>query len=132
MHERKIFPAWSISPEETLTTLETSHDGLDEQEVKFRQKHFGLNILEKGKKFTRGASGLLAQIFQHETDHLNGILFIDHAKDVKEEDPSYIGKMFAPENFGIAHIDWGNQIVKFELRDLDNKVQNSIEIKLRR
>lgn len=43
---------------------------------------------ENGKKFTRGASGLLAQIFQHETDHLNGILFIDHAKDVKEEAPN--------------------------------------------
>lgn len=42
---------------------------------------------ENGKKFTRGASGLLAQIFQHETDHLDGILFIDHAKDVKEELP---------------------------------------------
>jgi len=42
---------------------------------------------ENGKKFSRGASGLLAQIFQHETDHLNGILFIDHAKDVKEEKP---------------------------------------------
>jgi peptide deformylase len=42
---------------------------------------------ENGKKFTRGASGLLAQIFQHETDHLNGILFTDHAKDIKEELP---------------------------------------------
>ncbi len=42
---------------------------------------------EKGKKFTRGGAGLLAQIFQHETDHLDGILFIDHAKDVKEETP---------------------------------------------
>lgn len=42
---------------------------------------------ENGKKFTRGASGLLAQIFQHETDHLNGILFIDHARDVREELP---------------------------------------------
>ncbi|KKP85488.1 MAG: hypothetical protein UR88_C0016G0008 [Candidatus Nomurabacteria bacterium GW2011_GWA1_35_8] len=42
---------------------------------------------EKGKKFVRGASGLLAQIFQHETDHLDGILFIDHARDVKEELP---------------------------------------------
>ena len=41
---------------------------------------------ENGKKFTRGASGLLAQIFQHETDHLNGILFIDHATDIKAED----------------------------------------------
>ena len=45
---------------------------------------------EYGKKFTRGASGLLAQIFQHETDHLNGILFIDHAKDVKEEHPEHL------------------------------------------
>ncbi len=42
---------------------------------------------ENGKKFQRGAAGLLAQIFQHETDHLNGILFIDHAKEIKEELP---------------------------------------------
>lgn len=43
---------------------------------------------EEGIYFTRGASNLLAQIFQHETDHLNGILFIDHAKDIKEEIPN--------------------------------------------
>jgi peptide deformylase len=42
---------------------------------------------QNGKKFTRGASGLLAQIFQHETDHLDGILFIDKAKDLREEPP---------------------------------------------
>ncbi len=35
---------------------------------------------EDGEKVERGASGLLAQIFQHEIDHLNGILFIDHAE----------------------------------------------------
>ncbi len=39
---------------------------------------------ENGKKFTHGASGLLAQIFQHETDHLNGILFVDKADDLQE------------------------------------------------
>ena len=39
---------------------------------------------ESGKKFTRGGTGLLAQIFQHEIDHLNGILFIDKAKNVEE------------------------------------------------
>ena len=43
---------------------------------------------EKGEKFSRGASGLIAQIFQHETDHLKGILFIDHAEDIKEEKPN--------------------------------------------
>ena len=39
---------------------------------------------ERGKSFTRGASGLLAQIFQHECDHLEGVLFIDKATDVRE------------------------------------------------
>lgn len=39
---------------------------------------------EKAKPITRGASGLLAQIFQHETDHLDGALFIDSALDVWE------------------------------------------------
>lgn len=38
---------------------------------------------ETGKPFSMGATGLLAQIFQHECDHLDGILFIDHAKDIK-------------------------------------------------
>ena len=33
-----------------------------------------------GARFERGAGGLMAQIFEHEIDHLNGILFIDHAE----------------------------------------------------
>ncbi len=41
---------------------------------------------EKGEKFTRGGSGLLAQIFQHETDHLNGELFVDHAHELVDVD----------------------------------------------
>ncbi|HRH55739.1 MAG TPA: peptide deformylase [Candidatus Paceibacterota bacterium] len=39
---------------------------------------------EDGSYFERGGGGILAQIFQHETDHLNGILFIDHATDLVE------------------------------------------------
>lgn len=39
---------------------------------------------ERGNLFTRGTSGLLAQIVQHEVDHLNGILFIDKAWDIRE------------------------------------------------
>ncbi|HEY4504100.1 MAG TPA: peptide deformylase [Candidatus Paceibacterota bacterium] len=39
---------------------------------------------ENGKLFERGASGLLAQVFQHEIDHLKGILFIDNAYDIKD------------------------------------------------
>ncbi len=47
---------------------------------------------EKGQKVERGASGLLAQIFQHETDHLNGVLFIDKAYDVQEILPEDLKK----------------------------------------
>ncbi|MDO8604412.1 MAG: peptide deformylase [bacterium] len=39
---------------------------------------------EDGKVFTWGGSGLLAQIFQHETDHLNGTLFIDTARNLEK------------------------------------------------
>lgn len=39
---------------------------------------------EQGNKFSYGASGLIAHIFQHETDHLDGILFIDHGFDLEE------------------------------------------------
>ncbi|OIP65474.1 MAG: hypothetical protein COV32_00745 [Candidatus Yonathbacteria bacterium CG10_big_fil_rev_8_21_14_0_10_43_136] len=38
---------------------------------------------QNGKVFTWGGSGLLAQIFQHETDHLNGVLFIDTARNME-------------------------------------------------
>jgi peptide deformylase len=41
----------------------------------------------KGKLITVGGSGILSQVFQHETDHLNGILFIDKAKELKDIPP---------------------------------------------
>lgn len=42
---------------------------------------------ENGVKFIKDGSGLLAHIFQHEIDHLDGILFIDKAKDLHESTP---------------------------------------------
>ena len=45
---------------------------------------------ENGQKFERGGTGLLAQIFQHEMDHLDGILFIDKAKYVEDLPPTNI------------------------------------------
>jgi peptide deformylase len=44
---------------------------------------------EHGKKVTHGVSGLMAQIFQHEVDHLNGILFTDMATDVEDLPPEH-------------------------------------------
>lgn len=39
---------------------------------------------EEGIRYERGASGLLAQIFQHECDHLEGILYVEKAEEVME------------------------------------------------
>jgi len=39
---------------------------------------------KNGRKIKIKASGMLARVFQHETDHLNGILFIDKAKQLFE------------------------------------------------
>ena len=51
---------------------------------------------QDGNILKRGASGILAQIFQHEIDHLDGILFIDRTKEIwemTEEEISQIKKM---------------------------------------
>ena len=48
---------------------------------------------EKGRKFTRGGTGLMAQIFQHEMDHLDGVLFIDKAQNVEEIFPEHLKKL---------------------------------------
>ncbi len=44
-------------------------------------------IDEHGKTQTRGASGFLAHIFQHEMDHLEGVLYTDKATAVYDEQP---------------------------------------------
>jgi peptide deformylase len=43
---------------------------------------------EQGHEFVMSGSGLLAQIFQHEIDHLNGILFIDKATHIEDHPPT--------------------------------------------
>ena len=42
---------------------------------------------ENGVQFTRGASGFLAHIFQHELDHLEGVLYTDKAIKLYDEQP---------------------------------------------
>lgn len=42
---------------------------------------------EKGNKFVRPGVDLVAQIFQHEIDHLDGTLFIDKAKNLEDIPP---------------------------------------------
>ena len=45
-----------------------------------------MNFLDyNGKKQEINADGLLATCIQHEIDHLNGILFIDHLSKLKKD-----------------------------------------------
>jgi len=52
--------------------------GLVERPFKIIVSGFDTN----GRKIKIKAWGLLARVFQHEIDHLNGVLFIDKAKNV--------------------------------------------------
>ncbi len=53
---------------------------------------------EQGKMYERGAGGLLAQIFQHEVDHLDGILFVDRAEKVWDRDSFEAQKFHEADN----------------------------------
>ena len=53
---------------------------------------------EHGNEYERGAGGLLAQIFQHECDHLDGILFTDRAEKVWHKDDFEAGKLHEADN----------------------------------
>jgi len=60
-----------------------------------------------GAKDKIKASGLLARVIQHEIDHLDGILFIDKAKNLKklDEEEKEIGKL---ENWKIGKLEFTN------------------------
>ncbi|MCF7815611.1 MAG: peptide deformylase [Candidatus Pacebacteria bacterium] len=53
---------------------------------------------ENGTLYERGAGGLLAQIFQHEVDHLDGILFVDRAEKMWHKDDLEAQKFKEAEN----------------------------------
>lgn len=55
-------------------------------EVKRHKKIVYKYLNPEGKEIKDKAEGLLARIIQHEIDHLDGILFIDKAKDIKKID----------------------------------------------
>jgi len=39
---------------------------------------------QEGNEVRFKADGFLARILQHEIDHTNGVVFIDHIKDIKD------------------------------------------------
>lgn len=57
-------------------------------------------VMADGKEIEVEAGGMLARVLQHEIDHLNGILFIDHLEDyVKKELTSALKKIRKMNSF---------------------------------
>ncbi|MFA5386416.1 MAG: peptide deformylase [Candidatus Paceibacterota bacterium] len=52
-----------------------------------------IGLDKNGKRIKIKAWGILARVFQHETDHLNGIIFIDKAKEVFKDTPEQTTKI---------------------------------------
>ena len=85
-------PLFLVNPEITfkskeLTTYEEGCLSIPNQfaEVK-RSSECKINFLDyNGNKDELHAQGLLATCIQHEIDHLNGILFIDHLSKLKKD-----------------------------------------------
>ncbi len=53
--------------------------------VKRAKKALVEGVTLDGKEFRIECSGLIARAFQHELDHLKGVLFIDHLSPVKKQ-----------------------------------------------
>ena len=78
--EAYVNPVWEPVGNETNVDTEgclsvPGYVGLVERYTTVRIKYQD----ERGKKKQKVATGLLARCMQHETDHLNGILFIEKA-----------------------------------------------------
>jgi len=90
--DEKRNPLFFVNPEITfkskeLVTYEEGCLSIPNQfaEVK-RPSECKINFLDyNGKKDELHAKGLLATCIQHEIDHLNGILFIDHLSKLKKD-----------------------------------------------
>ena len=57
---------------------------------------------------------------------------INKDSDLDEKDSSYQGEIYKKENFGLASIDWTARNVKFEIKDIDGKTVNAVELKIKK
>ena len=88
--DEKKNPMYFVNPtiknkDKEKTTYEEGCLSVPDQYAEIdRPEECEINFLDyNGKKSTLNAKGLLATCIQHEMDHLEGILFIDHLSNMK-------------------------------------------------
>ncbi len=69
---------WKSEETEIMNEGCLSIPGVEGEVVRAKSIHLKFNDPETGEEKEMAASDLLARVIQHETDHLNGILFVDH------------------------------------------------------
>lgn len=57
---------------------------------------------------------------------------LNRPSEQSEQDKTYIGDVYSKENFGVAAIDWPRRLAHFELKNMDGKTVNSLELKLKK
>ncbi len=77
---------WTSEEEDTmnegcLSVPDVEGDVTRPESIKVR-----FNDPDTGEEKEMEASGLLARVIQHETDHLNGVLFVDHLSEKDKRD----------------------------------------------
>lgn len=76
-----------ISKSKATETIEEGCLSLPQEfgEVERSKRVTVIGLNEFGRKVKIKAEGLLARVFQHEIDHLNGELFVDKASKIRKE-----------------------------------------------
>ncbi len=72
---------WKNEEMDTVKEGCLSIPGIEAEVYRPTQIKVKANHPETGEEFEIEASGMLARVIQHEVDHLNGILFVDHLRD---------------------------------------------------
>ena len=95
--DEKIIPPDMVFINPTLTRLSRKTKEMSEGCLSVRGKYGSVirherasikAFNEHGKSFTYHSTGLIAHIFQHECDHLDGILYIEIAEQLQDDKPA--------------------------------------------
>ena len=57
---------------------------------------------------------------------------INKVASMTEKDSTYLNESFNKENFGLISIDWSKHIATVEIKDIDDKTVQSVDIKLKK
>jgi peptide deformylase len=77
---------WTSEEEDTMNEGCLSIPDVEGDVTRSESIRVRFNDPDNGEEKEMEASGLLARVIQHETDHLNGVMFVDHLSEKDKRD----------------------------------------------